>query len=497
MADEQDTETPTSTARNSSRWATYLFPPLGLIPLFRSRPDFGAWVSQLLFIGLYSVVYVTVLGLALTKVGLLHVVTDGSGLPWLSTRVARTDFDSLEQHRASQERVMPASFIGGAYWTDFRGPQRDGHYGEQELNLDWNQNEPKLLWKQPVGGGYASFVVAKGLAYTIEQRREYETVAAYDLNTGHEVWTNSWKGRFKEFERMGGDGPRSTPLWHDERVYALGALGEFRCLDATTGTTVWRRHALKDAAATQLQFACAASPIVVDDKVIVLTGHPAGKQGGGVIAYNRTNGEPAWQSVQEKIAYASPALAELNGSRQLLIFSGFHFLGLDPADGKIRWKHPWNVSYDNSIAQPVIVGTNRVFISAGYGKGCEMLKITDDAESLWQNKFLKNKFSSSVFHDGHLYGLDNNILVCLDSETGRKQWKDGRYGYGQILLAQGRIIIMCGNGDLALVKASPEEHIEVARFTALNGKTWNHPAIANGRLLIRNHSEMACYDLSP
>ena len=487
----------TPSERGQSRWATYLFPPLGLIPLFRNPPKAGEIISQLAFIGLYSVVYAALLGILFVQIGILHVVVDGSGLPWLSTRLARTDFDSLEQHRAGQGDVS-AEFSGGVYWTDFRGPNRDGHYEEQELKLDWDKAKPKLLWKQPIGGGYASFVIARGLAYTIEQRREFETVAAYDLKTGHEVWTNSWKARFTESEGMGGNGPRSTPLWHDGRVYALGALGEFRCLDAVTGTNIWNRHALNDSMATQLQFGCTASPIIVDDKVIVPTGHPAGKHGHGVIAYNRTNGEPAWQSVKEKIAYASPVLA---GS-QLLVFSGLHFLGLEPSDGRVLWKHPWNVSYDNSIAQPLVLDDNKFFISAGYGQGCEMLKIrpgkeSHSVESLWRNKFLKNKFSSTVYHDGYLYGLDNNILVCLDPETGRKQWKDGRYGYGQILLAQGHIIIMCGNGDLALVKASPDEQIEVARFAALNGKTWNHPALADGKLLIRNHSEMACYDLAP
>ncbi|MGB0582538.1 MAG: PQQ-binding-like beta-propeller repeat protein, partial [Limisphaerales bacterium] len=400
-------------------------------------------------------------------------------------------------HRAEQTGITSEEYSGGIYWTDFRGPKRDGHYAGQELKLDWTQAEPKLLWKQPIGGGYSSFVIANGLAYTLEQRREFEAVVAYDLNTGHEVWTNSWKARFTESEGMGGNGPRSTPTWHDGRVYALGALGEFRCLDAKTGTNIWSAHVLNDSKSSQLQFASTASPIVINDKVIVLTGHPAGKHGHGVAAYNRTNGEPVWQSVKEKIAYASPTRFD----SQLLIFSAFHVMGLNWNDGRMVWKHPWNVRYDNSIAQPVILEDRRIFLSGSYGQGCEMLKIfpgkeNDSPQSLWKNKLLKNKFSSSIFHDGFIYGLDNNILVCLDSETGRKQWKDGRYGYGQILLAQGHIIIMCGDGDLALVKATPEEHIEVARFAALNGKTWNYPALADGKLLIRNHSEMACYDLS-
>lgn len=117
------------------------------------------------------------------------------------------------------------------------------------------------------------------------------------------------------------------------------------------------------------------------------------------------------------------------------------------------------------------------------------------AQELWRNKQLKNKFTCSVLWQGHAYGLDEDILVCLDAATGERKWKDGRYGYGQVLLADGHLIILCGNGDLALVKATPERHEELARIPAIKGKTWNHPALAHGRLLVRNAIEMACFDL--
>jgi outer membrane protein assembly factor BamB len=170
-------------------------------------------------------------------------------------------------------------------------------------------------------------------------------------------------------------------------------------------------------------------------------------------------------------------------------------------DGALLWQFPWVVQQGNrNIAQPVIVGTNRVFLSAGYGTGCVLVEINRggsgfSSREVWRNKNLKNKFTSSVFHDGHLYGLDEDILVCLDGATGERKWKEGRYGYGQVLLAHGQLIVLCGDGDVAVVKVNPERHEEVCRFPTIEGKTWNLPAIAGGLLLVRNSAEMACLDL--
>jgi outer membrane protein assembly factor BamB len=147
-----------------------------------------------------------------------------------------------------------------------------------------------------------------------------------------------------------------------------------------------------------------------------------------------------------------------------------------------------------------MLDTNRFLLSAGYNTGCEAVEIAKSdsgfvTKTVWKNKFLKNKFTSSVYSAGYIYGLDEDILTCLDARTGERKWKDGRYGYGQLLLAGGNLIILTGEGELALVKASPEKHEELARFQAIHGKTWNHPAMDHGKLLVRNAVEMACFNL--
>lgn len=381
------------------------------------------------------------------------------------------------------------------YWTNFRGPNRDGRYDEMAVLTSWPANGLTPLWKQPVGIGYASFVVADGRAYTIEQRRSKEVVTAYDVSNGRELWNQGWNATFTDST---GDGPRSTPTWDDGRIYALGATGELRCLDAKTGAVAWGRNILTENGASNLQWAMAASPLIVDDKVIVLPGGPGGKS---IVAYNKMTGAPVWKSQSDPQAYVSPMLVTLAGRRQIVVVSSSRILGLVPEDGALLWSYPWDTDMGINVSQPIPVDKNRFFISAGYGKGAALVEVSGSgnnftAKTVWENINMKNKFNSSVLHEGHVYGLDEGILTCLDVNTGVRKWKGGRYGYGQVILASGHLIVSSESGELALVKASPDAYTEVARFSALEGKTWNYPAIANGKLLVRNSTQMAAYNIA-
>jgi outer membrane protein assembly factor BamB len=381
------------------------------------------------------------------------------------------------------------------YWTNFRGPRRDGKYDEAGVKTNWPASGLPVLWKQPVGVGHASFVVADGKAYTIEQRRSQEVVAAYDINNGRELWTQKWNA---EYSDSTGDGPRATPTWDQGRIYALGATGELRSLDANNGSVIWGKNILTENQAGNLQWAQSASPLIVDDKVVVL---PGGSNGKSVVAYNKMTGAPVWKALNDTQAYVSPMLVELGGRRQIVVVSSNRVVGLAPENGKLLWSHPWETDMGINVSQPIVVDRNRFFISSGYGKGAALVELKGGGDSftastIWENKNMKNKFNSSVLHNGYVYGLDEGILVCLDVNTGERKWKDGRYGYGQIILAGNHLIVTSDQGEVALVKASPDAYTEVARFEALKGQTWNYPAIASGRLLVRNSSEMAAYDIS-
>src|SRR6185295_3522145 len=197
----------------------------------------------------------------------------------------------------------------------------------------------------------------------------------------------------------------------------------------------------------------------------------------------------------------SPMLLTLAGKRQIVVVSANRIVGLAVGDGSLLWETSWNTDMGINVSQPIVIDANRFFASSGYGKGAALVEITSSGDSLtarkvWENSSMKNKFNSSVLYQGYVYGLDEGILSCVDVKSGERRWKGGRYGYGQVILASGHLVVISDTGELVLVKASPDKFNELAKFSAIEGKTWNYPAIENGRLLVRNQTQMACFDLS-
>jgi len=359
----------------------------------------------------------------------------------------------------------------------------------------WTKDGLQPLYRQPVGGGYAAFVIGDGMAFTIEQRRDHEVVAAYDLLTGKERWTHGWPTYFRE--RLGGDGPRATPTLSGQWLLAYGAEGALVCLNANTGTPRWRREVLKENKLENLPWAMSSSPLVHEGRVIVTT---SGKEGAGVRAYQLSDGTPLWSAVPEQQGYSSPVVVELAGRTQILNLAGNALYSLAPESGKVLWSLPWKTSMQISVAQPLLAGNDRVFVSTGYGKGSVLVKVTQknnafQATELWTSLKMKNKFTTSVIHEGTIYGLDDGRLAALDLETGKRLWKAREYGHGQLLLADGKLIVLGDDGTLGLVNPSREAYSEISAFQALEGRTWNNPSIAGGILLIRNDREMTAFDL--
>lgn len=484
------------------RIATLLFPPLALVLLWRSKEiTRGRKIFGTIFLPIFSVLYIAAIVCVLYfGFGVDIIEWRGGYVPAITFSKTVPDYARLERSRMAQSLppVASTNTQSKPYWTGFRGPDRDGIYAQQPIATNWPSSGLPKLWRQPIGGGYSSFAIAEGRAYTIEQRRDDEVVTAYDVQTGRELWAHKWQAKFDE--SISGEGPRSTPTYDDGRVFALGARGEFRCLEAVTGKLIWKHDTVAEYHGEVLTYGIAASPLVVADKVIITAG---GSRDKSVIAYDKKSGAVIWHSQNDEASYTSPMFTTLAGRPQILIVSFSRVMGLVPDDGKLLWEQPWKVeSSQTPIAQPIICGTNRIVMSGGYGTGCMCFEVTPKPRVLWKNKNLKNKFTSSIYSNGFIYGLDEDILTCLDANSGERKWKDGRYGYGQVLLAvnpktnDAHLIVLSGSGELALVKANPEQFEEMARFLAIDGKTWNYPAIADGRIFVRNAVEMACYDIS-
>ncbi len=475
-----------------------LVPPLAIGLLWWRRKSFVKTMLGTLPLILWSLIWLLVVLVGLFG---LNLEMAGSGFPIFlfdSPQDRAERFDQYHQEQHQKEAAATATIVEatpGSEWPRFRGLAGDGQYSAQPLIGDWPAAGPPCLWRQPIGGGFSSFAIADGLAFTLEQRGEDEAVVGYELSSGREVWAHAWPGHFGKARRHEA-GPRATPTWHQGRIYALGAEGELRVLEAATGELVWRHDILQESQATNLDHGLAASPLVVDDMVIVL---PGGSGGKSVFAYKLT-GELLWQTGDDRQSYTTPMMVTLAGQRQLLVVSAERAMGLTPEDGALLWDFPWVTKYDINAAQPLLIGDDRFLISAEYGHGSALVRITASAQGLtvatvWENRKLRSQFNSAVLVDGHAYGFDGSVLVCLDVATGEEKWRGARYGHGQLLYAGGYLIVLSEKGQLAQVRALPESFTEVVSFAALKGKTWNLPAIGNGILLVRNASEVAAFDL--
>jgi outer membrane protein assembly factor BamB len=379
-------------------------------------------------------------------------------------------------------------------WPGFRGPARDSVVTGVQIDTDWSRNPPAQMWRRPIGPGWSSFAVRGNVVYTQEQRGEEEIVAAYRLDTGAPVWKHRDAVRF--WESNAGAGPRGTPTLSDGRVYALGGTGLLNALDARDGSVVWSRNPATEMGRKVPDWGIAGSPLVVNDTVVVAAA-------GWLAAYDIATGKPRWFGPKSGGGYSSPHLSTIDGVPQVLILTGAALIGVNPSTGHLLWKHEWG---GDGILQPALIGDGDFLIGSGSGLaevGTRRLTVAQDGEGWsvkerWTSNRLKPYFNDIVVHEGHAYGFDGGILACIDLANGERKWKGGRYGHGQFLLLaeQDALLVLSEEGELAVVKASPDQFTELARFKAIDGKTWNHPVLAGDVLLVRNGEEMAAFRLS-
>jgi outer membrane protein assembly factor BamB len=389
------------------------------------------------------------------------------------------------------DAAAPAFAETGAGWPGFRGPDRDGIVSGVRIETDWTASPPVELWRRPVGPGWSSFAVHGNLVYTQEQRGDDEVVACYDAATGEPVWIHRDAARF--FESNAGAGPRGTPTLSNGRVYTLGATGILNALDAGDGAVVWSRNVASDTGAKIPDWGFSSSPLVVDDVLIVAAA-------GQLAAYDAATGKPRWYGPAGGASYSSPHLVTIDGVAQILLLSEAGATSVAPADGKRLWEHPWG---GYPIVQPAMTADGDVLIAASGQSGTRRIAAAHGpggwtVEERWTSIGLKPYFNDFVVHEGHAFGFDGRILACIDLADGKRTWKGGRYGSGQLVLLpdQDLLLVLSEQGELALVRAAPDQFTELARFPAIEGKTWNHPVLVGDVLLVRNDQEMAAFRLA-
>ncbi len=378
-------------------------------------------------------------------------------------------------------------------WSQFRGPTRHGRSDEQGLAREWSSEGPRELWRRPIGAGYSAAAVADGVLYTMASSDGEEEVLALDAATGEVRWRHP-VGASKASD-LDDTGPRSTPAVVEGRVHTVSSAGVLVALD-TSGAELWRRPLMDPEQAPR--FGYSVSPLVDRGLVIVEAG--ATSEEPGVRAYDAATGELRWEALEGPAGYSSPVAVEIDGTPQYLLFrrAGAEVVSLG-AEGEVLWRHATDGLA--IITSPIFLPPDRVFVAtADDAMGGLMLEVTRgesgwEVAEAWGERLMRNHFNSAVAVGGALYGFDNGTLRCLDAAAGEKLWARRGLGKGSLIAADDRLFVLGDDGTLVLVETTRDGYREHGRVQAMSGRAWTAPALADGRLFVRDFDEIVAYDV--
>lgn len=389
-----------------------------------------------------------------------------------------------------------------ADWPQFLGPNRNGISAETGLIDKWPDGGPKEVWRVAGGVGMSGLAIKDGRLVTMLQRGGKQAVVVLDVETGKPLKEVSFAATYKN---QMGNGPRATPSIVGDTAYAFSGNGILLAVGLKDGKIKWQHHVIKELGGREADYGMASSPLVVGELVIVSAGAP----GANVVAYDRKSGELAWKTGNGPAGYSSPALLNVGGKAHVVAFSGDAAFGLDPKSGKQLWRFPYVTNYECNIATP-ISWKGRVFISSGENHGSALLnlkptdngfEVSTDWTSFGRTSVMRNEWQTSMLLDGHLYGLDNvggagpiTHLNCVEVATGKRVWQEKRFGKSNLIAADGKLWFSTYDGELAIVRATPDGFDEIGRKQVLES-TRQAPALANGRLYLRDDREIVCFDV--
>jgi len=391
-------------------------------------------------------------------------------------------------------------------WPQFLGPQRDSVSTETGLNLDWKSRPPKVLWKIALGNGFSSFAVVGERLYTMTRRGQRDFVVCLQTRDGKECWSYDAAPSYIDKQKQGA-GPRSTPTFHQGKLYCLLPMGEIVCLNAKDGRCLWEKNIFtvsgaKNPAGQVFYWGVSHSPLVEGDLVIV---QPGGDRNSSVLALHKDTGATVWSAGDDPQGYASPIAVTAAGRRQIVCPTGRSVLGIAPAKGEVLWRYAFGNMFNATAATPVWTG-ELLLVSAAYGVGSAALEIRQDEgkvivrEKCQTRKDLQNLFATSIIQDGHIFGCHGDLSAfqvrCVDLHTGKMKWSERVSGRSALLAVQGHFLEVNERGTLRLLEANFEHYVAKAQLPNLLAyKTWAAPALANGRLYLRDDRHALCLDL--
>jgi outer membrane protein assembly factor BamB len=382
-------------------------------------------------------------------------------------------------------------------WPNWRGPRGDGISRETDLAEKWPEGGPPRMWDADVGLGYSSPIAAGGRVYLFSLDNKYETLTCFDALTGDVLWNSpaaeGWTGQYP--------GARATPTIDGNAIYTYGGAGDLICRNLSDGKPRWQVNVLKLTGSSNMQWGSASSPLIANGLVYVQSGN-----GGAVaVAVNKNDGSLAWQSeFTGSGSYAPTILADVQGTPQLIVFSGSGVVGMNPQTGKTIWSWPWATDFQVNASTPVY-SNGQLFITSSYGQGCMLLQLSPagPATRVWKNNEIKSKFQQVILDSGHLYANSEKRLKCLEWATGKRKWTTSDEielgDNGSLLRAGDKLILMGEAGRLSLARATPEKFELLSTAKVLEperNEVWSTPLLYGGRLYVKGYKELVCFDVS-
>jgi outer membrane protein assembly factor BamB len=395
-------------------------------------------------------------------------------------------------------------------WPQILGPNRNGIAEEESLADTWPAGGPKSLWSHEVGDGFAGVAVADGKAVVFHRVGGVERVEVLDALTGKPIWKKDYPATFQP-AFVEDNGPRATPVIHKDRIYTYGAMGQLRCFELAKGNLVWERDTYEDYNAKKPfrgeppegYFGIGSTPLVVDDKLIVNVG--GDEMGAGMVAFSLKDGGTLWKSTSERAGYSSPILAKVNDLRHVICITRLSVISLDPGNGDVRFRFPFNGPGPKvSAANPVVLG-EELFVTASYNAGAVFAQIQPkEAKVLWQSDdVLSSQYTTPIVVEGKLIGIHGRqdigepVLRCIDPKTQQVLWEKDGLGYATLLAADGKLLVVTTEGELILAALDAKAYRELGRARLSNGTLRALPALANGLLYVRDTDTLKCLDLRP
>ena len=389
------------------------------------------------------------------------------------------------------------SIAGGADWPQWRGPQRDGVVRAGSAPASWPEHL-KLRWKTTVGEGHSSPILASGKIYVFSRQQGREVASAIDLQGGKILWQQSYAAPYTMHPAAvrHGQGPKSTLVFADARLYTLGIGGILTCWNAATGSVIWRREFSKLYGTASPDFGTAMSPVV--DKGLVIA-HIGGHSDGALTGFDAASGEVRWRWTGDGPAYASPILIELDGVRQFVTETQNNVVGVSAANGELLWKIPFTTQYDQNIPTPLVYRDE--LIISGLAQGIMAVRVTRNqtkwlTETVWHNHDVALYMNSPVAEGHLLFGfshLQKGQLFCLDLRTGATQWKGPpRQGDNASLLISGEdLVALKDDAELIIAKAGRKAFELTRSYTVADSPTWAHPLMLPDGVVVKDATTLA------